>query len=210
MSSSRMRTPARFKGPTGRSWMTSPHDCPRGKGRRKYRFESWRGSANSSEKTVAVRCEPADGRRPPRGDVVRPHPFLHRSSGRPYGASDQPVSPELRSLPLLFPPPPDFFRSMTMPSKEKDYVSRYHKAWVKSRRAAFDALKIERGCYDCGGFFPPEALDWDHLPGTQKLFPIAEALSQGIPLEKIFSEIEKCQCVCACCHRTRTRNRNYS
>lgn len=73
-------------------------------------------------------------------------------------------------------------------------------------RYFFNLLKIERGCYDCGGMFPPEALDFDHLPGKEKCFNIAKFLANK-PCEEVLDEISKCQVVCATCHRIRTATR---
>lgn len=56
-------------------------------------------------------------------------------------------------------------------------------------------------CVDCGGKFPPECMDFDHVRGP-KLFEIAAARSRR--LESVRDEIAKCDLVCANCHRTRT------
>lgn len=80
------------------------------------------------------------------------------------------------------------------------------RAIMKKKRQFFNLLKVERGCYDCGGMFPPEALDWDHLPGKEKCFHIAKYLTNK-PREEILAEIDKCQVVCSNCHRIRTANR---
>lgn len=74
------------------------------------------------------------------------------------------------------------------------------------RRQFINLLKMERPCYDCGGMFPPEATDWDHLPGTEKLFCVGPEMS-SYSLEKVIDEISKCQLVCASCHRIRTAKR---
>lgn len=73
-------------------------------------------------------------------------------------------------------------------------------------RNFFNLLKLERPCYDCGGIFPPCALDWDHIPGKEKCFDIAKFLTNK-PREEVLSEIAKCQLVCATCHRIRTSAR---
>lgn len=77
----------------------------------------------------------------------------------------------------------------------------------KTRRQTFfsrlASLKSERPCYDCGGMFPPEAMDWDHL--TDKKFEVSKGL--GIPWDEVRREIDKCQLVCSNCHRIRTANR---
>jgi hypothetical protein len=51
-------------------------------------------------------------------------------------------------------------------------------------------------------------MDLDHRPGSDKLFPVAIAVSGGVyPLQKIVAEIAKCDVVCANCHRERTYRR---
>lgn len=81
------------------------------------------------------------------------------------------------------------------------------RSWKANRKQFFDLLKIERGCYDCGGMtFPPEVLEWDHLPGKEKCFTISKYFTSK-PQEEVLAEISKCQLVCANCHRLRTINR---
>ena len=70
----------------------------------------------------------------------------------------------------------------------------------------FNLLKAERGCYDCGGFFPPEAMDWDHRPGTVKSFDVSDSMGSR-SFDAIADEIAKCDLVCANCHRVRTKAR---
>jgi hypothetical protein len=73
-------------------------------------------------------------------------------------------------------------------------------------RRKIDLLKVERGCYICGGMFPAECLDWDHLPGREKRFNIGcDGTSYG--LSACIDEIAKCQVVCSNCHRTLTKQR---
>jgi hypothetical protein len=73
-------------------------------------------------------------------------------------------------------------------------------------RRKLDLLKVERGCYICGGMLPAECLDWDHLPGKEKRFNIGcDGTSYG--LEACINEIAKCQVVCSNCHRTLTKQR---
>lgn len=66
------------------------------------------------------------------------------------------------------------------------------------------AFKKGRPCCDCGGVFPTECLDFDHL--RDKKFCVGNG-GCGRPWESTLAEIEKCEIVCANCHRTRTKNR---
>lgn len=70
------------------------------------------------------------------------------------------------------------------------------------------AMKLERGgCYDCGGVFPPGAMDWDHISGEKK-FCVGYGASHS--WDSVREEIDKCQLVCATCHRIRTASRRKS
>jgi hypothetical protein len=80
--------------------------------------------------------------------------------------------------------------------------SKAHDAHVK---AILDSIKLTAGCVDCGYREHPVAMDFDHLPGTKKLFNVSQALWR--PLAKVLAEIEKCEVVCANCHRIRTYRR---
>jgi hypothetical protein len=62
-------------------------------------------------------------------------------------------------------------------------------------------------CADCGNLFPPCAMDFDHRPGTIKLFQFGGSALVRHSLEKTLAEIAKCDLVCANCHRVRTWRR---
>jgi hypothetical protein len=70
------------------------------------------------------------------------------------------------------------------------------------RRAYIESLKANP-CADCGGTFPPECMDFDHL--GDKFKNLARLMSYS--LERIKEELAKCELVCANCHRIRTRKR---
>ena len=72
-------------------------------------------------------------------------------------------------------------------------------------RSIINEIKLNSGCVDCEGTFPPPALEFDHVRGTKKC-GIAEMVGQGMPLDTILKEIEKCEVRCAPCHRTRHKN----
>jgi hypothetical protein len=73
----------------------------------------------------------------------------------------------------------------------------------------YEALKADRPCADCGGRFPPAAMQWDHLPGTEKIADVAN-LMRRLCKRRIVEEIAKCELVCANCHAVRTVNRRSS
>jgi putative FmdB family regulatory protein len=59
-------------------------------------------------------------------------------------------------------------------------------------------------CMDCGGKFPRECMDFDHVRG-KKLICINMASGGSSSMERLEAEIKKCDLVCANCHRIRTR-----
>lgn len=73
-------------------------------------------------------------------------------------------------------------------------------------RQFLDQTKLESGCVVCGYNTHPAALDFDHLPGTNKVATIAKLFS-GLKEELLLEEIKKCEVVCANCHRVRTATR---
>lgn len=54
---------------------------------------------------------------------------------------------------------------------------------------------------DCGGRFPPECMEFDHVRGEKK-FTIGSHFHRK--LEDLMDEAEKCDIVCSNCHRVRT------
>jgi hypothetical protein len=69
-----------------------------------------------------------------------------------------------------------------------------------------DAIKLARGCDDCGWAKWARGLDWDHVRGV-KVTTIAIMIANGRPWSEIEVEMAKCELVCANCHRIRTCER---
>src|SRR4051812_22627941 len=69
-----------------------------------------------------------------------------------------------------------------------------------------DSLKADTPCADCRGVFSPRAMQWDHLPGFDKVDDIGN-LSRRHNRRRIIEEIAKCELVCANCHAVRTLTR---
>jgi hypothetical protein len=63
----------------------------------------------------------------------------------------------------------------------------------------------DKGCTDCGRWYPPYVLDFDHVRGT-KIDNISHARFLSAP-RKLREEIAKCEVVCANCHREREHKR---
>lgn len=84
-----------------------------------------------------------------------------------------------------------------------------NKAKARARTLAIHRFKTTVGCVDCGYNANPEALQFDHLPGEEKLFGINMA-PYAYSDRKVVEEIAKCEVVCANCHAIRTRRRQVS
>jgi hypothetical protein len=80
------------------------------------------------------------------------------------------------------------------------------RTWERGRAEWLLSLKIGRPCTDCGHPFPPQVLQWDHLPGVLKLGEISTGL-RGRSRDDILDEIAKCELVCTNCHAIRTFQR---
>jgi hypothetical protein len=99
----------------------------------------------------------------------------------------------------------------------KAYDAAYNKATLARRRERrrvrhaefivwYQELKSGKPCTDCGGIFHPAAMQWDHLPGTDKRADVGE-LARKDCRATVLAEIAKCELVCANCHAVRTFNR---
>jgi hypothetical protein len=103
----------------------------------------------------------------------------------------------------------------------------YGRTWMQARRAANPAAgeaEVARNakrimensaairaakqspCADCGGQFPPECMDFDHIAERgPKLFNLSKSGTRV--LQAVLDEIAKCDVICANCHRIRSRAR---
>jgi hypothetical protein len=75
--------------------------------------------------------------------------------------------------------------------------------WKRSIVAELAAIKLSRGCADCGYRVHAVALDFDHRPGETKLCGVSRAAKDG-RREDAIAEAAKCDVVCANCHRIRS------
>jgi len=81
------------------------------------------------------------------------------------------------------------------------------KEYSKKRYAlGNDIIKKHKNypCQDCGGKFPVECMDFDHVRGKKKR---NVAQMKYAALTTLLDEIAKCDVVCANCHRIRTMAR---
>lgn len=72
-----------------------------------------------------------------------------------------------------------------------------------SLHALRDTVKAQP-CSDCGGRFPPYAMDFDHLQPSLKRACIGNMAHGGYTPETLQEEIAKCRVLCANCHAIRT------
>lgn len=86
----------------------------------------------------------------------------------------------------------------------------YHQRYNRSRRRELQerlqALKLEKGCVDCGYDAHPAALDFDHVAG-EKVAGLSQLVSASASWERIEAELAKCDVRCANCHRIITVRR---
>lgn len=95
------------------------------------------------------------------------------------------------------------------PENRKRHKAAAHARTKAVRKAIREFLNLakDRPCSDCGETYPPWVMQFDHLPGSGKIFMVASANKLGVSLEKVQREIAKCEVVCANCHAHRTYER---
>lgn len=87
-------------------------------------------------------------------------------------------------------------------------LSRAKVAKVRAERLPWvSAIKLERGCIDCGYREHPAALQFDHRDPKTKRFSIAKGLTRS--KRAILAEIAKCEVRCANCHAIRSINEGH-
>lgn len=92
-----------------------------------------------------------------------------------------------------------------MTTNPTEYQARYTRMRRRELYVVLDAIKLERGCVDCGYRTHPRALDFDHRDPAFKDEDVAAMVRQLQPLAKILAEVEKCDVRCANCHRVRSQ-----
>ncbi len=79
--------------------------------------------------------------------------------------------------------------------------------YIQERKLLLDGIK-NKPCTDCGVIYPPWVMDFDHKNAQEKVENVSKlAFRRVATIEKILSEISKCDLVCSNCHRQRTYNR---
>lgn len=89
--------------------------------------------------------------------------------------------------------------------KNKDKYKTKAKQYRNILKNEIAEIKKNQPCADCGGFFFPWQMDFDHI-GDDKDREVARMAHEG-SRKKILDEIKKCELVCSNCHRHRTHLR---
>lgn len=92
-------------------------------------------------------------------------------------------------------------------NKEHPHWKADRRKRVEVRIKAVEAMKESAPCTDCGLFYPHFLMQYDHL--RDKRMAVSHLVRKGVVMDKILSEIAKCDLVCAHCHITRTHCRRY-
>jgi hypothetical protein len=102
----------------------------------------------------------------------------------------------------------------------KEYQRNYQRSWYqrhKTKRLAriykrkadtyeyVQNIKNQLSCVDCGERHPA-TLQFHHLNLEDKMFNVADAVRNGLSLDRIKQEISKCIVLCANCHAIRHFN----
>ena len=85
-----------------------------------------------------------------------------------------------------------------------------HVAYAREVRVANATVLRElkcAPCIDCRLSFPPYVMDFDHLPGTDKIDAVSH-LARGGGRDRLMAEIPKTEVVCANDHARRTHERD--
>jgi len=81
---------------------------------------------------------------------------------------------------------------------------------IRQRNKAFvDEIKSTTPCMDCGVIYPPYIMQFDHVAG-EKRGAVANLVREGVSIQTLQDEIDKCELVCSNCHTERTHSRRVS
>ena len=96
---------------------------------------------------------------------------------------------------------------MALPSAGHGVVRNSHKRRARDSRQQLIGLLKSAPCTDCGGCFPSECMDFDHIDASRKVATVSELVWGAKSIDSILVEIDKCELVCSNCHRVRTAKR---
>jgi hypothetical protein len=78
--------------------------------------------------------------------------------------------------------------------------------WRERFTDYYRRLKSNTPCADCGGVFHHAAMQWDHLPGSDKVAELSTLFRKGRK-RAFLRELAKCELVCSNCHAVRSFER---
>lgn len=90
--------------------------------------------------------------------------------------------------------------------KHRKAVQENNKAYKKRNRDFLVEYLGNHPCVDCGNT-DIRVLEFDHLPGTEKINGVARVASSGASLNTLQKEVEKCEVRCRNCHMIKTYER---
>lgn len=90
--------------------------------------------------------------------------------------------------------------------KQKDQLKASNKQQKATISAYLETIK-NKPCIDCGRKYPHYVMDFDHRERSTKVENVGTMRRNGVSLETLRAEIEKCDLVCANCHRIRTHRK---
>lgn len=99
-----------------------------------------------------------------------------------------------------------YMREVWYPKNKKKHISYVNRLKQKILEYICEYKKM-RSCIDCGfcGGEYPQVLEFDHV--GKKSFNLADFKRKTSSLNRIKTEISRCELVCANCHRIRTVKR---
>lgn len=84
----------------------------------------------------------------------------------------------------------------------------YNKSKYLRGKEFIAQFKAGKPCTDCGDYYPPYVMDFDHREAQYKYRNVSQM--KHYPKARLFQELQKCDLVCANCHRVRTQKRFHS
>jgi hypothetical protein len=87
-------------------------------------------------------------------------------------------------------------------TQRKRNVREYKREVRKNARAYIWDYLSTHPCVDCGES-DPTVLEFDHVRGRKK-YTVSAMANQGLSIDRIQKEIDKCEVRCANCHRRKT------
>lgn len=87
-------------------------------------------------------------------------------------------------------------------------LQRGRNAWHRRKTSQMQIVREQRQrpCFDCGGAFPIEVMEFDHRQPAEKRYLVSQ-MAGRVKLATLLDEIAKCDIVCTNCHRVRTYRR---